>query len=70
LHSFGPLFGAAPAFRVLCRIHDYPDVVFDHLSHEAVEGPSRADHEVQYRGVPFLVLDRAFKRLDLATDTI
>jgi len=48
----------------------YPDVIFDHLSHETVYGASRPDHEVQDCGASLFVFNRTLERFDLATDTI
>ena len=60
-------FGTARAFGVLRRIDDMqPDVILDHLGHQAVHGAARGDDQVQDGGAAFLVLERAFDRLDLA----
>lgn len=43
-----------------------PKVVFDHFSHEAIDGTTRPNDEMQNGGAALLILDRALKRLDLA----
>ena len=46
-----------------------PNVVFDHLGHQAIDGAPRSDDEVQDRGAALFVVQRTLNRFDLAGDT-
>src|SRR5580704_13254576 len=66
-HHADQLFGRAPDFsvRLQCRIDEmHADVIFDHLSHQAVDRPPRAGDELQDVGTADFLLERPFDGLD------
>src|SRR5262249_44708476 len=63
------LLGAATALGVACRIDNVkPDVVFDHLTHQAGERTAGGDDQMQHTGATLFLFDCSLDRLDLAAD--
>jgi hypothetical protein len=65
LHGFNQLLSSTGALKAADRIDDVePDMILDHVGHQAAQGAARSDDEVESTSV---LLDRSLNRLDLAT---
>jgi hypothetical protein len=68
LHGFNQLLSSTGALKAADRIDDVePDMILDHVGHQAAQGAARSDDEVEYIGATSVLLDRSLNRLDLAT---
>jgi hypothetical protein len=70
LHHIDQLGGArVPPVAIERHIgHVQANVIFENLAHQAVHGASQRRYEMEKLGAAGLCLQRAFHRVDLATD--
>src|SRR5215471_20235852 len=69
LDRLDQLFRAALTLGALRGLDDVkPNMVLDHLGHQAVDGAARGDDQMQHRGAALFLLQGPLDRLDLAGD--